>query len=1193
MTTVADVTSISKRFGRAVKLDGAATNEALDGYVITARGLDLLERLAQGMTSRSSSRAFSIIGPYGSGKSSFAALLDAALGGDEAATRLIADNHPEAYRRFRAAADEFSKGGKRWVRAVLTAPQREPITTTMLRALDRGCRRDMVRKRDRILIAEMLERAKDPEEASPTWDEIEPVLLGLAAERPVLLVIDEFGKNLEAYAKSDHEADLYLLQQVAEAAAERYDGAALIVVTVQHLAFEAYAEASSVQQRREWAKVQGRFEDVPFIDSSATARDLIATAINHAADDTYTWLRIEAACKMSNEAIAVGLPVTDPELIAQCYPLHPTVLAVLPDLCTRFGQNERTLFSFLASDEPLSVSARNTDLPVHGLPTHRLDTVYDYFVEAASTLAGASSDATRWVEVSTTVRDAAGLDEPQRRVLKTIGVLNLVAAYGAGRASHQLVRYALAGGGEGLETFDAVDARIAELQHAGILVHRDFADEYRIWRGSDFNLAEALSEARTFGRTTDIAATLEQVHPLDPLVTGRHSHEHATVRSFARVWGHAAGGSTYEQPRPYDGTIVLLTDETADIDAIQRPEHDYPVIVVRPDDISGLRNAGREVAALLAVADDDRIDPTDTAVRREIAERLDHAHQVLTREVRLTFWDTARWRWLNPPNGAPAADLTSVRSTAPLSDVFDAAYSLSPRVGYEPLNRHELTSQGSRVRSNLFRALLSDEAWSDYDPGSSEFGFVPDSAEASAFDAVFIASGLIKHLSTNHLEWAGEDPNLGQHDTRAWKAAWEAIGQQLASSDGWRVTRVLEAVAAPPYGLREGVAVLLLAAHLIRWPERTALFEHETFVHTLDHSVLERMGRNTANFTVAALNADPGSRNDRKLRKIAKALDHNQRLTAHADRIGLDGHQRHTVVGLSKWVAYALHRHADTYTATTRSFGLDPKSPEARSAAAVRDAIADATRPDRMLYRALPAALGFPRLDRDGRQGGMTYDQTEEFAAELASAVETIDAGYDTLARHVASAMLAAGNAQRLGELVDAAQDLARADTVPQAVRTLALHLTDLRQQVDHTPNPQRVVRDWLNGTASALTGKPLTHWRDADTVTLTGQMAATVSELTRLAQLERLNRGEGDGTAFSIVLQRSGGDKVADILVLPPEHQVVTNKALDNALDILESDIEDSSDVLLRHLLAAAADRWMSHPRVSLTDQDVRGKGN
>ncbi len=41
-----------------------------------------------------------------------------------------------------------------------------------------------------------------------------------------------------------------------------------------------------------------------------------------------------------------------PALVAQTYPIHPTVLVALPSLFRQLAQNERSLFAFLTTYEP-------------------------------------------------------------------------------------------------------------------------------------------------------------------------------------------------------------------------------------------------------------------------------------------------------------------------------------------------------------------------------------------------------------------------------------------------------------------------------------------------------------------------------------------------------------------------------------------------------------------------------------------------------------------------------------------------------------------------------------------------------------------------------------------------------------------------------------------------------------------------
>ena len=78
MTTLADVISVSGRFARSANLErDVASLEPLDGYIVTARVLDVVERIAAAAATGRAGGSWSLTGPYGSGKSSLAVLLDA------------------------------------------------------------------------------------------------------------------------------------------------------------------------------------------------------------------------------------------------------------------------------------------------------------------------------------------------------------------------------------------------------------------------------------------------------------------------------------------------------------------------------------------------------------------------------------------------------------------------------------------------------------------------------------------------------------------------------------------------------------------------------------------------------------------------------------------------------------------------------------------------------------------------------------------------------------------------------------------------------------------------------------------------------------------------------------------------------------------------------------------------------------
>ena len=91
-----------------------------------------------------------------------------------------------------------------------------------------------------------------------------------------MVIIDEMGKFLEASALGSGD-DVYFFQELAEAAA-RSDGR-LVVVGVLHQSFAQYSGRLGIDTRDDWAKVQGRYVDLPFVAASDEVVELIGRAI--------------------------------------------------------------------------------------------------------------------------------------------------------------------------------------------------------------------------------------------------------------------------------------------------------------------------------------------------------------------------------------------------------------------------------------------------------------------------------------------------------------------------------------------------------------------------------------------------------------------------------------------------------------------------------------------------------------------------------------------------------------------------------------------------------------------------------------------------------------------------------------------------------------------------------------------------
>ncbi len=140
MSVLAEFVRVSPRYARSANLErDAARPEALEGYVVTARALDLLERISSAAAEGRAGGAWSLTGPYGSGKSSLALLTSAAFSKNlperSLALRLIGEAS-EAVRSKIEQAHERYGTVKRGFFVGQATGDLEAIQTTVARALE-------------------------------------------------------------------------------------------------------------------------------------------------------------------------------------------------------------------------------------------------------------------------------------------------------------------------------------------------------------------------------------------------------------------------------------------------------------------------------------------------------------------------------------------------------------------------------------------------------------------------------------------------------------------------------------------------------------------------------------------------------------------------------------------------------------------------------------------------------------------------------------------------------------------------------------------------------------------------------------------------------------------------------------------------------------------------------------------------
>ena len=924
------------------------------------------------------------------------------------------------------------------------------------------------------------------------------------------------------------DADPYLLQQLAEAG--QGSGLPIFVVTLQHLSFEDYLAGTDSAQRREWAKVQGRFEDLSFVDSAEQTRTLIGTVFN--VSDEGLQARIDRWARPQAQRMrALGIAeLADPEAIASCYPLHPLAALVLPELCARYGQHERTLFSFLAGPHPAGALSflSTTNLPARGpLPSLGLDAVYDYFVASGALSISSARQSSRWTEIATRLRDSHGLSPPQARMAKAIALLNLVSTTGTVRASRPILALSAR----------RADAALADLESAGIVTYRDFADEYRIWHGSDVDLGLLLDTARERVQRRPLAEIVSEIDQPHPVVAARHSAEHDVLRVFSRRY--AGGGEQAAAPgpfSPYDGEALLVLDAEGPPPSVDRSGPGArPVVAAIPQDVSVLDSAAREVAAVASVLDDPTV-AEDRVARRELGERLAQTRVAFDHALAETFGSDA-CRWMLLRGGDEPVELVGGRGSAALSAAADIAYPCTPVVGNEMLNRSELTSQGAKARRLLLEAMI-ERGSSDI----ADFGFEGYGPETAMYRSFLLRTGL------HRVDARSAAMSFGPPADETLAPAWEVLEGEFRRSRDHRVrlSDIFAALRSPPIGMKAAVVPVLVTAGLLAFRDEVAIYEHGTFKPLLSPEVSERMVRNPGHFDIKHFANTSGGR-----LAVVEALA--ERLGLAADRTG----NRRRVANVLAVVGGLVSRinRLDNYTRHTRAGGA--------GALAVRHAMTVAVEPDDLLFSALPEALGFGPVQADAPD----CEDAGGFADAVGAALEELESCLDRLLAELLELLLDRSAANSRTAVMGEAAALGDEVLDPEA-RAFVLALANEGAGSD---------TDWIAAIATVVARKAPAEWTDEDRLRFRRELPERLAAFHRLVALHAEQRAGGGGPfdALRVTVTRSDGSEYIRLVGIDAQKRPELEGTLESVLADL-APITGSAQRAEQSLLALLSERLL-----------------
>tara|TARA_Y100001958_G_C21241289_1_gene569111 strand:- start:450 stop:3833 length:3384 start_codon:yes stop_codon:yes gene_type:complete len=1070
---------VKSRFAKSTNIErDRGKPSALDGYIPTFKALEVLDIILKNGLESEAGGALSITGPYGTGKSSLAVFLDALFSADNA-TRSKAQKLLDS-KRLKNLEKVHNKHGTTntgFFLGTVTPPQKEPIADTILTAINDA----VVRRFGKIPTNKEFEGAStlknlmkrrektkdDPDVRGQTPTELLKVLSKLAAISPVLLIIDEFGKNLEEATESESaNSDLYLLQEIAQMGDANESGKPIFLITLQHLSFEDYFAGSSQRKIDEWKKIQGRFTDISFSDSAHETRQLIKTVFSHQGNDFSEKITQWAKDEVSRTERSGLANIVDLELIKSCYPLSPLSLAVLPILCSRFGQNERTLFSFLSEGVSAFISHRSWS-NAEDLPCVMLHDIFDYFVTDGLLTRGLSSTSGKWNEIALALRDVpVKLTKQQEQVAKSIAILNLVAS-GSLRASNRLLE---------VTNLDDLDAVLSELQDIGLVTHDDYFDEFRVWQGSNINVPSLIEKHLKQIEQKPLISILQEYKQLPHVVAARHSAETGTLRIFKQQF-HGKGEVQPIDPLAIeDGLCLFVLDE---VNLPKSKQTQKPIVIVQPKNISELDSVSRNFAALhLALNSSDTQD--DAVVQDELNERIGKMESEFTRIFEKTFSsENCSWH-LSTEKGLQK--LSDGRGSGPLSEAASIIYNRTTQVQYSVINKHKLSTAGAKARKQLLEGMLVNS-------DKKQLGFENNGPDVASY------KGFLE-LNTLHRKEDKSGYTLAKPKDSAdvgIRSAWEAVENRFQSAQNLQdnLEEYYRLLRRPPFGMKQAIIPIFLVAALEVHKNQIALYENGNFIINFGTPEAERLTKNPHTFTLKHFgNATKGRK--KLIEELQKKFN-----------IPVDKSNR--VSDVLAVLMFIMRESRGLNDFQKRTKNLSPQ------ALKLRDAILNASEPDDLLFEDFPEALGLPKV-----MHGEDYAEIGKFVSAFKEAFSELKDSYEKLLRELK---------QIIKNEYDPECSFAEMKVQLSVVNTVVAD--DITGAVlDFFKKPEDGNSKLIERIAQTITKKAPQNFRDDDIEKFRTEFKQIGSRLKRIEQINYKANLGNEHNVISVVVTLGDGDE-------------------------------------------------------------------
>lgn len=891
-----------------------------------------------------------------------------------------------------------------------------------------------------------------------------------------IIFIDEFGKVLEHAAKNNPEEELYFIQQLCELINDHRRKA--ILLTTLHQNFGSYASKLSESQRQEWQKVKGRFREIVFSEPVEQLLFLAAEQLNIApgqkadATDFAKIYALAKRCRFISNSFSE-------ETAFKLNPIDPLAASCLTLAIQKYGQNERSLFSFLTTTGQYSI------LNYVGKPhyTYNLADVYDYAIyNFYSEISQVNLESSGWSAIKVALgRIESGVlaDEivnKAQKVVKSIGLLGIFGSYETSlnrEALEEYCQYAL-----GIENAGEV---VRELERIKVIRYATYKSQYILFEGTDINIEAELLRAATMVPTP--SATVDELRDyLKPRIASASAAYYAkgTPRYFSFVVLNEPEAKIPDGD--IDGFCELIfpleDDCINQVKAVSASSEEALLFAVF-NNVSDIVKHLHEIKKLQFIAEKVAVD--DWVAKREISNIQEYEKKCLNTVLNDYLFDgSGKVTWIF--KGKEFLIHSKKDFNKLLSSVCFEVYSGTPAIQNELFNRQKLSSAISLAKSNLLDRVLAY-------PDQPDLGFKDN--EFPPEKTIYIT--LLRNTGIHRQDEDGTYV-FGAPTDEAVMEFWNACETFVARSVDRprKVSELIKVLMSRPFKLKQGFVDFWIPIFLYIKQQDFAMYgSNGAYVMSFSREVIDLLWKHPGDFSIKAFSVS-GIKLElfRKYRQFLRKVD----------GIPLN---KASFANTFKPFLYFV-KNLNEYAQHTNKFS-NP------NVVKFRDVLANAVDPEKVFFELLPESLGY-------RGDTLDDDFIQDYTNKIQDAIRELNACYPELIKRIENHLI-----DRLGLPGDFESYKAALNARYAHVKKHLL-TQKARSFLDRVLAPAETNKEFIERISSVVLDKQLYKLRDKEEEALLDNIIFLFYELDRYIGISEEVEADSDDTLYSFGLMNTNG---------------------------------------------------------------------